>query len=161
VSDGPTWLVAAHPASTSLLAVRTWRADRLVRRAECESQARLARPSLPIVRDDAVLERRALSAPAGFDTELVVGVEPIAGGISGYALAIGASVGSCYVAVFTTAVNGTFAEQEVATRLGLAVDRILSGVRLRSVDERAVRHRLIYSPRATPAPAPAPTPPQQ
>jgi hypothetical protein len=147
VSDGPIWLVAAHPASSSLLAVRTWRADRLVRRSECEAQARLARPSLPIVRDDAVLERRALLAPAGFDTELVVGVEPSADGLTGYALAFGASVGSCYAVVFTTAVSGSLAEQEVATRLGLAVDRILSGVRLRSVDERAVRHRLIYSPR--------------
>jgi hypothetical protein len=161
VSDGPTWLVAAHSASSSLLAVRTWRADRLVRREQCEAQARLARPSLPIVRDDAVLERRALSAPAQFDTELVVGVEPTGGGLSGYALAIGASVGRCYAAVFTTAVNGTLAEQEVATRLGLAVDRILSGVRLRSVDERAVRHRLIYSPRATPASQTRQTPPQQ
>jgi len=161
VSDGPTWLVAAHPASASLLAVRTWRADRLVRRSECEAQARLARPSLPIVRDDAVLERRTLSAPLGLDTELVVGVEPTASGLSGYALAIGASVGRCYVAVFTTAVSGAFAEQEVAKRLGLVVDRILSGVRLRSVDERAVRHRLVYTPRATPAPAVPPTPPKQ
>jgi hypothetical protein len=123
----------------------------LVRRSECEAQARLARPSLPIVRDDAVLERRALSAPAGFDTQLVVGVEPTPQGLSGYALAIGAGVGRCYAAVFTTSANGTLAEQELATRLGLAVDRILSRVRERSVDERAVRHRLIYSPRATPA----------
>ena len=161
VSDGPTWLVAAHPASASLLAVRTWRADRLVRRSECEAQARLARPSLPIVRDDAVLERRTLGAPLGLDTELVVGVEPTAEGLSGYALTIGASVGRCYVAVFTTAVSGAFAEQEVAKRLGLVVDRILSGVRLRSVDERAVRHRLVYTPRATPAPAVPPMPPKQ
>jgi hypothetical protein len=152
VSDGPTWLVAAHPASSSLLALRTWRADRLVRRSECEAQARLVRPSLPIVRDEAVLERRALRAPGDFDTELVVGVEPTAQGLSGYALVFGAGVGSCYAAVFTTAVSGSLAEQEVATRLGLAVDRILSGVRLRSVDERAVRHRLIYSPRATSKP---------
>ncbi|MEO6603442.1 MAG: hypothetical protein ABIQ16_26400 [Polyangiaceae bacterium] len=152
LSDGPTWLVAAHAASSSLLAVRTWRADRLVRRSECEAQARLVRPSVPIVRDDAVLERRALGAPASFDTELVVGVEPTAEGLSGYALAFGAGVGSCFAAVFTTAVSGSLAEQEVATRLGLAVDRILSGVRLRSVDERAVRHRLISSPRTTKAP---------
>lgn len=157
VSDGPTWLVAAHPASSSILAVRTWRADRLVRREECEAQARLARPSLPVVRDEAVLERRALRAPSGFDTELVVGVESTSAGLSGYALIIGASVGRCYAAVFTTAVSGPRAEEEVATRLGLAVDRILSSVRLRSVDERAVRHRLVYSPRATPAA----TPPQQ
>ncbi len=148
LKDGPSWLVAAHPASASLLAVRTWRADRLVRRADCEAQARLARPSLPIVREDALLERRALSAPSGFDTELVVGVEPSAPGIAGYALAIGASVGRCYAAVFSTTVSGAHAELEVAARLGLAVDRILSGVRVRSVDERgsAVRRRLVSTP---------------
>lgn len=152
VSDGPSWLVVAHAASQSLLALRTWRADRLVRRTDCEAQARLARPSLPVVRDDAVLERRALRAPADFDTELVVGVEPSAPGISGYALVFGASPGRCFAAVFSTAVSGAHAEEEVAARLGLAVDRILSGVRLRSVDERGVRHRLIYTPRASRTP---------
>ena len=148
VSDGPNWLSVAHPASNSLLAMRTWRADRSVRRRDCEAQARLGRASLPLVRDEAVLERRALRAPADFDTELVVGVEPSAPGISGYALAFGASSGRCYAAVFSTTVSGPHAEEEVATRLRLAVDRILSGIRLRSVDERGVRRRLIYSPRA-------------
>jgi hypothetical protein len=114
---------------------------------------------LPVVHDDSLLERRSLGAPSGFDTELVVGVEPTAQGLFGYALAIGASVGHCYTAVFTTAVAGSVAEREVATRLGLAVDRILSGVRVRSVDERAVRHRLVYGTRATSAPAPHSTPP--
>ncbi|MET0794695.1 MAG: hypothetical protein ABW061_24465 [Polyangiaceae bacterium] len=161
LSDGPSWFVAAHPASASLLAVRTWRADRLVRRSECEAQARLARSSLPIVREEALLERRALRAPADFDTELVVGVEPNAPGISGYAIAIGASVGRCYAAVFTTQVSGAHAELEVAARLGLAVDRILSGVRLRSVDERAVRRRLISTPRTPASPRSAPAPQEQ
>lgn len=159
VSDGPNWLSATHSASASLVAVKTWRAERLVRRTECEAQARLERPSLPIVREEAVLERRALTAPAGFDTQLVVGVEPSARGIRGYALAIGASVGRCYAAVFSTEVSGANGdpEQEVATRLGSAVDRILSRVRVRSVDERAVRRRLVSTPSAgTPHNASAP-----
>ena len=101
---------------------------------------------IPLVRDEAVVERRTLTAPAGFDTELVVGVEPGAQGISGYAIAIGASVGRCYAAVFTTQVSSRGAEEEVAGRLGLIVDRVLSGVRVRSVDERAVRHRLQVVP---------------
>jgi hypothetical protein len=164
ISDGPTWLVAAQATSASLLALRTWRADRLVRRAECEAQARLTRPSIPIVQQEALLDRRAFTAPAGFDTELVVGVEPSAPGITGYAIAIGASVGRCYAAVFTTRTNGANAEREVASRLGVAVDRILSGVRVRSVDERAVRHRLVSTPRSVapqPVPGAAPTPPEQ
>ena len=150
ISDGPSWLVAVHAASSSRLAVRTWRAERLVRRADCATQAHLARPSIPIVHDEAVVDRRVLAVPAAFDTELVVGVEPGAAGISGYAIAIGASVGQCYAAVFTTQVAGGGAEQEVATRLGLVVDRIFSGVRVRSVDERGVRRRMVSSPRATP-----------
>ncbi len=153
ITDGPSWLSASHSPSASLLALRTWRADRLVRRADCEAQARLGRPSIPTVHDEAVLERRALTTPSGFDSELTVGVEPSAAGISGYAIAIGSSVGRCYAAVFTTVVAGNGAEREVAARLGVVVDRILSSVRVRSVDERAeaVRRRLVSSPRA-PAP---------
>ena len=146
VTDGPTWLVAEHAATSSRLALRTWRANRLVRRADCEAQARLARPAIPVVHDEAVVDRRAFAAPAGFDTELVVGVEPNGKGISGYAIAIGSRVGQCYAAVFTTAVDGGGADEEVAARLGSMVDRVLSGVRVRSVDERAVRRRLQVVP---------------
>ena len=156
ISDGPTWLVARHAASSSELALRTWRAERLVRRTECVAQARLARGSIPEVHDEAVVDRRAFGTPADFDTELVVGVEPGAQGISGYAIAIGASVGRCYAAVFTTRVNGSGAEQEVAARLGVAVDRIFASVRLRSVDDRAVRHRMLSTPTTPPPPG---TPP--
>jgi hypothetical protein len=154
ISDGPTWLVLRHAQTSSELALRTWRAERLVRRSDCEAQARLARPTIPTVHEEAVVDRRALAQPADFDSELVVGVEPSASGISGYAFAIGASVGRCYAAVFTTHVAGAGAEQEVAARLGFVVDRILSNVRLRSVDERAVRRRILVTPApssATPA----------
>jgi len=150
ITEGPTWLVADHASTSSRLAVRTWRAERMVQRAECEAQARLGRPTIPIVRDEAVVDRHALSAPADFDDELVVGVEPDALGISGYALVFGASVGRCYAAIFTTSVRGKDAELEVAARLGLAVDRILSRVRMRSVDERAPRRRLIVTPKTAP-----------
>ena len=150
ISEGPSWLVAEQPSSSSQLALRTWRADRVVRRAECEAQARLGRVTIPIVREDAVVERRALSAPADFDNELIVGVEPSALGISGYALVFGASVGRCYAAIFTTRVGGKDAELEVAARLGLVADRILSHVRVRSVDERAPRRHLVVTPKAAP-----------
>ena len=118
-----------------------------MRRADCEAQARLARPAIPVVHDEAVVERRAFAAPSGFDTELVVGVEPGARGISGYAIVIGSSVGRCYAAVFTTAVAGAGADEAVASLLGVMVDRVLGGVRVRSVDERAVRRRLQVVPR--------------
>lgn len=150
VSEGPSWLVAEQRSSSSQLALRTWRAERLVRRAECEAQARLTRSSIPSVRDESVIERRALAAPADFDNELLVGVEPSARGISGYALVFGASVGRCYAAIFTTSATGNDAELAVAVRLGLVVDRILSRVRVRNVDDRAPRKHLV----ATPKPAP-------
>jgi hypothetical protein len=145
--DGPTWLVAEHTQSSSVLALRTWRADRLVRRSACEAEARLARATIPTVREDALIDRRTFAAPRGFEVELVAGVEPSAHGVSGYVVAIGSSVGRCYAAVFTTVVSGAFADEEVATRLSLVVERILSGVRVRSVDERAPRRRMVSSPR--------------
>jgi hypothetical protein len=150
IAEGPTWLVADHQSSSSQLALRTWRADRLVRRAECEAQARLARPAIPTVREEAVVDRHAFAAPADFDSELVVGVEPSARGIGGYALVVGASVGRCYAAVFTTQVSGKDAELEVAARLGLVVERILSHVRVLRVDERAPRRQLVSTPKAAP-----------
>ena len=150
IAEGPAWLVANHRSSSSQLALRTWRAERLVRRAECEAQARLGRPNIPAVQEDTVVDRHALATPADFDTELVVGIEPSARGIEGYALVIGATVGRCYAAIFTTNVGGRDAEREVAARLGLVVDRVLSHVRVRSVDERAPRRRLVVTPKASP-----------
>jgi hypothetical protein len=149
ISDGPNWLDAERVASSSKLALRTWRAERLVRRSDCAAQARLARSTIPIVNEESVIDERPFAAPSGFDSELVVGVEPSARGIEGYAIVFGASVGFCYAAVFTTIASGAGAEQEVAARLGVAVDHILSGVHTRSVDARAVRRRLVVSPKAT------------
>ena len=151
MSDGPQWLVLSQPSSNSQLVLRTWRADRLVRRADCEAEARLARATLPQLREEAVVERRVLGVPTGFDTELVVAVEPSTRGISGYAVAFGSSVGRCYAASFTTDASGPGADREVATRLGLIVDRVFGSVRLRSVEDRgtAVRRRLTTAPRAT------------
>jgi hypothetical protein len=148
IAEGPSWLVAQQPSTSSQLSLRTWRAERVVRRAECEAQARLGRSAIPIVHEEGVVERRPLSAPAEFDNELVVGVEPNGLGLSGYAVVFGASVGRCYAAVFTTSVIGKTAELEVAARLGLVVDRVLSHVRVRSVDERAPRRHLVVTPKA-------------
>jgi hypothetical protein len=153
--DGPTWLVLSHAPTSTELALRTWRAERLVKRSDCEAQARLARTSIPNVREEALVDRRRFATPADFDSELVVGVEPTPQGVSGYAIEFGASVGRCYAAVFTTHVRGAGAEQEIAARLGVVVDRILSGVRLRSVDERAVRHRIVVTPAPTRTGTPA------
>jgi len=146
IKDGPIWLEAEHADTPSLFEFRTWRADRLVRRADCVAQARLSRASLPTVREESVIERRAFPAPAGMEAELVLGVEPSGSGVAGYALVFGSSVGRCYAAAFTTHVEGPGADQAVAARLAVAVDQVLAHVRLRNVDERAVRRRLVTGP---------------
>ncbi|HEY4102693.1 MAG TPA: hypothetical protein VGM44_02345, partial [Polyangiaceae bacterium] len=117
ITPGQTWLEAVQSSSASSFAIRTWRAGRLVKRSECEQQARLARPAIPRVDPDSIVEQRPFNAPVGFDSELVVGVEPTARGVEGYALVFGANVGFCYAAVFTTVASGGGAEQTVAARL--------------------------------------------
>ena len=146
IKDGPIWFEAEHADTPSTFVFRTWRADRLVRRADCVAQARLSRASLPTVRDEAIIERRAFPAPAGMEAELVLGVDPSGSGVTGYALVFGSSVGRCYAAAFTTHVEGPGADQVVAARLAVAVDQVLAHVRLRNVDERAVRRRLVTGP---------------
>lgn len=150
ISEGRAWLEARQPETASSFALRTWRAERLVRRSECAEQARIVRMSIPVVREESILDQRAFAAPAGFDAELIVGAEPSPQGVSGFALVFGASVGYCYAAVFTTTASGSDAEQEIAARLRFAVDRVLSSVRTRSVDDRAVRRHLVLSPKPPP-----------
>ena len=157
VTEGPSWLEAEHRQSSSKFAFRTWRAERLVRRADCAAQARLTRPTIPIVSDESIIDQRPFAAPAGFDSELVVGVGPSAQGVVGYALVFGASVGFCYAALFTTTAGGGGAEQDVASRLGIAVDRVLSSVRTRTVADRAVRRHLVATPIAAPEASPSQT----
>jgi hypothetical protein len=74
-------------------------------------------------------------------------VEPSARGVEGYAIVFGSSVGYCYAAVFTTVASSGDAEQEVAKRLGIAVDRTLSSVKTRSVDDRVARRHLVSAPK--------------
>lgn len=132
-----TFTVLEHAPTHSTLALRIASAARLVRPEQCEADARLARPSLPASDGASVVERRALAAPQGFDTRLVVGVEPRAGGtVRGYALAIGAATGRCYVACFETESAGPHAPDDVADRLAVAVSGVFETLRVPSADER-------------------------
>ncbi|HEX3773739.1 MAG TPA: hypothetical protein VHV51_04695 [Polyangiaceae bacterium] len=151
ITHGQTWLEARQSSSASSYAFRTWRAARLVRQSECEEQARLVRPAIPIAEPESIVEQRPFAAPAGFDSKLVVGVEPTMRGVEGYALVFGSSVGFCYAAVFTTVASGGDAEQTVATRLGVAVDRVFASVKARNVDDRVPRRHLVSGPKSAPA----------
>ena len=135
--NGGSFTVLEHAASRSVLALRVWRAARLVRPVECEAEARLARPSLPHVTADSIIDERPLEAPAEFNGSLVIGVEPSpSGDTRGYALAVGAAVGRCFVLAFETSADGTDAAGVVGDRLRAAADRIVPSVSLHRVDER-------------------------
>ena len=132
------WLVLRHAPTRSALELRTWRAPRRVDREQCERQARLWRPDIPAADPETVVERRQLTAPAEYATEIVVGVgpDPGASGLLGYALAFGATVQRCYAFVYTTHAAGTGAEAAIARRLGVMADEVAPRVRVRSIDDR-------------------------
>jgi len=133
--DAQPWFLARHPATESLLRLRTWLAPRLVRPEECEQQARLWLPAIPPTRAEAVV-RRPLRAPEGFSGEVVVGVEPGHEGLEGHALAFGADVGRCYAAVFTTHASGSGSEDVLGRRLVLIVEGVLERVRRHTIEDR-------------------------
>jgi hypothetical protein len=132
-----TFTVLEHAPTHSSLTLRVTLAPRLVRPAECEADARLARPSLPGAADaTAIVDERTITAPEGFDVRLVVGVEPAPKGVRGWALAVGAATSRCYVGAYETLGEGPLAAEEVADRLALAVSGILETMRVPNVDRR-------------------------
>jgi len=133
-----TFTVLVHAGSHSSLALRVTRAPRLVRPEACESEARLARPSLPELDASNVVEQRRLAAPLGFDTRLRVAVEPGKDGrVHGVALAIGAATGRCYVAAFETEDAGPRAAEDVADRLAIVVSGVFETLHVPDAEERA------------------------
>lgn len=133
-----------HPSSRSTLAIRVWRAARLVRPAECEAEARLARSELPRVDPDVLVDSRPLSAPRDFSGSLVVGVEPGTDGATrGFALAVGAAIGRCFVLAYDTRAAGPDSASVVAERLRAAADELFPSVELREVDERVQPERVL------------------
>lgn len=131
-----TFTVLEHPGTASRLALRLTLAPRLVRPAECEAGARLARPSLPGHEGSDVVERRTIGAPAGFDVRLLVGVEPRGRGVHGYALAVGAGTSRCYVAAYETEAAGEQAAERVAERLAVVVSGVLETIRVPNAEAR-------------------------
>ncbi len=135
--DGETFSTLEHPPSRSRLALRTWRAAPDVRPAQCEAEARLVRPSLPLVDPESIVDSRRIDAPREFHGTLVVGVEPLPDGSTrGYALAVSAAIGRCFVLCFETVAGGADAAESVAGRLHEAANGIVPSVELRGVEQR-------------------------
>lgn len=135
-----TWWTARHAPSASELAVKTWRTSRLARREDCQKQIALWRPKAPNpeAQPATVVDRRPLDAPAGYQTELVVGVRRTGneGEIEGYALAVGHTIGQCYAALYTTRAVGGSAEATVGERLALFGDAVLPRIQRLGVEDR-------------------------
>lgn len=132
------WFLLRHVPTHSELRVRTWRAGRMVHPVDCERQARLWRPEIPLPKADAAIDRRRLSAPSGYTTLVVAGVEPVgrAGTLEGYVLAFGSTVGRCFAFVYTTRARAAGAEAAIGDRLALMTDGVLASVRIRSIADR-------------------------
>ncbi|MBK7578887.1 MAG: hypothetical protein IPI67_01660 [Myxococcales bacterium] len=134
------WWTARHAASSSELAVKTWRTSRLSKREDCANQIKLWRPHAPNpeAAPESVVDRRELSAPLGYQTELTVGVrrQGGAGEIEGYALAVGHTIGQCYAAIYTTRAVGGNAEATVGERLALFGDAVLPRIERLGVEDR-------------------------
>lgn len=135
-----TWWTARHTASASELSVKTWRTSRLARREDCQKQVALWRPKAPNPEAEpaSVVDRRPLESPAGYHTELVVGVRRAGkdGEIEGYAFAVGHTIGQCYAALYTTRAHGGNAEATVGERLALFGDAVLPRIERTSIEDR-------------------------
>lgn len=123
----------------SKLMIRVWRAARLVQPAECEAEARLARPDLSVTEPSALIEERALTAPRGFHGVLRVAAVPAeVGQVKGVVVAVGAAVGRCYFAALETRDDGDDAPATVADRLAAMVSSTFEAVRIVEVEERVL-----------------------
>ena len=130
------WLVASHPASSTVVRVRMWREPELMSRDRCERRARDWTRDIPIIADARLLERRSepeLPAP-GYDTELVSGIANAQRQgelVEGFILGFGASMKRCIAMVLTTSSNGPGASERVGDRLGIGM-RLLESISFRS-----------------------------
>ena len=127
------WLIAKHGPAMTTIGVRWIATDGLANRARCEARAR-DQGALPDREEAAVLEKRRVDLPSGFDTTLEVGLLAAQPGkpITGYAVAIGGWSRRCFVYVLTTTAQGAGAEEAVADRLALFVERSFLRLRFES-----------------------------
>jgi hypothetical protein len=138
-SRSGSFAVLEDARTRSKLVVRVWRAARRVQPAECEAEARLARPDLVVVEPSALIEERAISAPQGFHGMLRVAAAPAeVGRVKGVVVAVGAAVGRCYFAGLETSSEGEHAAETVADRLLVMVSATFETLRIIEVEERVL-----------------------
>jgi hypothetical protein len=130
------WLVATHLPSKSMLLVRAWRAGSVVGHGACEEEARHWRPDLFGKDADALVDRRPVTAPPGFDVEVGFAVHRAKDALGGVAIAVGANVRQCLVLAYVTRAEGADAPEVLAGRLAFVTERVFGHVETRSVEDR-------------------------
>jgi hypothetical protein len=127
------WLVASHAPTSTVIVARMLSTDGLANRARCEARARNLRP-LPEREGAAIVEKRRVDLPGGFDTVLEVGLLPSEPGkpLTGYLLAFGGWSKRCFAYALTTSAKGKGAEEAVGDRLALFVERSFLRLRFES-----------------------------
>jgi len=138
--------VASHPATASRLVVRAWQHDAIARVEDCERQARLWRPELPVLGPDDLVEVKQATLAGSYTSQVSVGIvaeDPAAPDtLQGHALAFGSDARSCLMLAFSTGAAGPGALRVVAERLGVISQGVFGGVRRLQIDERVVVPRM-------------------
>ena len=136
--DTRAW-VATHAATRSRLLARVWRADRIVRAADCERELRELRPDLPTLEPEERIEQRRLRVAGDFSAELTTGaVHANASELTGHGLSFGSDGRECLALVFTTQAEGDAAARQVGERLGIVSRTIFERVRRLDIMGRVV-----------------------
>ncbi len=127
------WLTAAHAPTSTLVVARMITTDGLANRARCEGHARDLR-ALPPREGASVIDRHRVDMPSGFDTIVEVGLLPSDPGqpITGYVMAFGGWAKKCFAYALTTTAKGRGAEEAVADRLALFIERSFLRMRFAS-----------------------------
>ncbi len=136
-----SWWSIAHEPTHSVLELKRWRADGLVRPDDCEADAMLWRPELRDAGKPVVEERRFMTEA---EVEFALRVHAEAGhdgSTRGRVHAHGASLRECLSFVFTTRAVGGDAPAIVAERLQLVADHVVPSLMPLRVEQRVERIR--------------------
>lgn len=121
-----------------MLWARSWRAGGLVTHRDCEAEARPLRRDLFGRDEGALVSRRSVPAPEGFDTEVGFALHRKGDSLGGVAVAIGARLRRCLVVAFATRADGAGADHVVAARLALVASRSFTRLAVIGVEDRVV-----------------------
>jgi hypothetical protein len=138
--DGPAWRIddhkspwlrATHEATRSKIALRSWREETNVTRAECYARARGWDPTLPDL-DAARLLEDGVRPLDNQSARVVVGLGGAPGSplVGGFVLAIVGEVRRCLFVAYQTEAEGAAGEGDIADRLAVIADRLLPTIKL-------------------------------